>query len=92
MDSIWEIWVSKSRVWQGGHDGENRKGGREGGREGGRDYLDDLGHGLLQERLGALLEPVAEARVEIVGQVDGDEDSRGRGIAREGGREGGGSE
>jgi hypothetical protein len=44
-------------------------------------YLDDLGHGLLEEGLRSLLEPVAEATVEVVGKVDRDEDARGGRVA-----------
>jgi hypothetical protein len=43
-------------------------------------HLDDLGHGLLQQWLGPLLEPVPEAAVQVVGQVDGDQHARRRGI------------
>ena len=45
----------------------------------GRIGLHDLGHGLLDERLAAR-KPVAERRVQIVGQVDGDHAARRRRI------------
>ena len=41
--------------------------------------LHDLGHGLLDQRLGAG-EPVAVGAVQVVGQVDGDEHSGGGGV------------